>query len=50
MMYIHHVGQTLPDVTFKVRIGPDWYDKTTEDLFGGTKAIVVGLPGAFTPV
>ena len=49
-MYVHHVGQTLPDVTFKVRIGPDWYDKTTEDLFGGTKAIVVGLPGAFTPV
>ena len=46
----HHAGLELPDVTFKVRIGPDWYDKTTEDLFGGTKAIVVGLPGAFTPV
>ena len=46
----HHGGLTVTDVTFKVRIGPDWYDKTTEDFFGGTKALVVALPGAFTPV
>ena len=48
----------LPEVTFKTRIrdeavgGPNpfrWQDVTTDQLFGGKRAILVALPGAFTP-
>ena len=49
---------TVPDSTFYMRerdesIGGDnpfkWVYKTSKDLFGGKKVLVVGLPGAFTP-
>lgn len=51
-------NEKLPNVTFKTRVrdesieGPNpyrWEDKTTEDYFGAKKAILFGLPGAFTP-
>ncbi|MEM1418431.1 MAG: glutathione peroxidase [Myxococcota bacterium] len=42
-------GQPVPDVTFRTREGGDWKDVTTKDLFGGKKAVVFSLPGAFTP-
>lgn len=53
-----HVGQKLPDVTFRTRVrdesigGPNpfrWEDKTTSDYFGGKRVILFALPGAFTP-
>jgi len=49
---------TLPDVVFKTRVydetaeGPNpyrWQDQTTEEIFGGKKAVLFALPGAFTP-
>jgi peroxiredoxin len=39
----------VPNKTFKFRVGPDWDDKTTDDLFKGKRVVVVSLPGAFTP-
>jgi glutaredoxin/glutathione-dependent peroxiredoxin len=42
-------GARLPDVTFKVRENEEFVDKTTKDVFGGKKVVLIGLPGAFTP-
>lgn len=39
----------VPNKTFKFRVGPDWDDRTTDDLFKGKRVVVVSLPGAFTP-
>lgn len=43
------VGDHLPLVTFKVRENEEFVDKTTKDIFGGKKVVLVGVPGAFTP-
>jgi peroxiredoxin len=40
----------VPNKTFKFRVGPDWDDKSTDDLFKGKRVVVVSLPGAFTPI
>ncbi|KPD11084.1 peroxiredoxin [Phaeobacter sp. 11ANDIMAR09] len=49
---------TLPNVTFRTRVRDEdiegenpytWADKTTQDYFGGRRAILFSLPGAFTP-
>lgn len=51
-------GRTLPDVVFRTRIRDEsigepnpfrWQDVTTRELFGGKRAVVFSLPGAFTP-
>jgi len=42
-------GQTVPDVTFRIRRNGEWATVTTEELFGGKSVIVFSLPGAFTP-
>ena len=42
-------GQTVPDVSFKIRRDGDWAAVTTDDLFAGKNVIVFSLPGAFTP-
>ena len=42
-------GQTVPDVTFRIRRDNDWATLTTDDLFAGKNVIVFSLPGAFTP-
>jgi peroxiredoxin len=39
----------VPNKTFKFRVGPDWDDRTTDDLFKDKRVVVVSLPGAFTP-
>jgi len=39
----------VPNKTFKFRVGRDWDDRTTDDLFKGKRVVVVSLPGAFTP-
>jgi len=41
--------QRVPDVTFKTRVGSDWVDVTSAELFGGRNVVVFSLPGAFTP-
>jgi glutaredoxin/glutathione-dependent peroxiredoxin len=43
------IGGRLPDVTFKVRVNDEFVDKTTKDIFGGKKMVLIGVPGAFTP-
>ena len=45
----NHEGQTVPDVTFKIRRNDDWASLTTDDLFAGKNVVVFSLPGAFTP-
>ncbi|MCW9023512.1 MAG: glutathione peroxidase [Gammaproteobacteria bacterium] len=42
-------GQTIPTVTFPTRVGEDWVDVTTDELFEGKTVVVFALPGAFTP-
>ena len=42
-------GQTVPDVTFRLRRNGEWATVTTDDLFAGKNVIVFSLPGAFTP-
>lgn len=42
-------GQKVPQVTFKVRDGHKWAEKTTDDYFKGKKVVLFALPGAYTP-
>jgi glutaredoxin-like protein len=42
-------GQSVPDVTFRSRVGESWVDITTSELFKGKNVVVFALPGAFTP-
>ena len=39
----------VPNTSWKIRKGPDWWDETAEDYFKGKRVLVVSLPGAFTP-
>ena len=39
----------VPNISWKIRKGPDWWDETAEDYFKGKRVLVVSLPGAFTP-
>ena len=52
------VMEKVPDVVFKTRVrdesveGPNpfrWQDRTTQELFGGKRIVLLALPGAFTP-
>lgn len=42
-------GQTVPNVTFRIRRDNQWVSTTTDELFSGKTVIVFALPGAFTP-
>ena len=42
-------GDRVPDVTFRLRRGPEWLETSTAKIFGGRSVIVFSLPGAFTP-
>jgi len=42
-------GQTVPDVTFRIRRSGEWATVTTDEIFAGKNVIVFSLPGAFTP-
>jgi glutaredoxin-like protein len=42
-------GKPIPKVTFKTRIGQQWKDVTTDDVFKGKTVVVFCLPGAYTP-
>lgn len=42
-------GDRVPDVTFRLRRGPDWIETSTGEIFGGRNVVVFSLPGAFTP-
>ncbi|MDK2596766.1 glutathione peroxidase [Pseudoalteromonas obscura] len=42
-------GQNVPTVTFPVRVGEEFQQITSDELFKGKTVIVFSLPGAFTP-
>jgi len=42
-------GQRVPQVSFKTRVGSDWVERNSDDIFAGKTVIVFSLPGAFTP-
>jgi len=42
-------GQRVPNVIFHTRVGNDWKDVSTDELFKGKTVVVFSLPGAFTP-
>jgi glutathione-dependent peroxiredoxin len=42
-------GQKVPQVTFRTRIGNEWKNVSTDDIFKGRTVVVFSLPGAFTP-
>merc|ERR1711976_400515 len=42
-------GQKVPYVTFAIRDGEQWINRTTDDIFSGKTVVVFSLPGAFTP-
>jgi glutaredoxin-like protein len=49
MAFEDKTGQSLPDVTFKIREDYKWVTKTTSDLFKNKRVVLFALPGAFTP-
>lgn len=52
------MAKTVPQVVFKTRVRDKsvggenpfrWQDKTSKEVFGGKRIIVLALPGAYTP-
>lgn len=48
-MFQSREGQKVPQVTFRTRVGNEWKDVTTDEIFKGRTVVVFSLPGAFTP-
>jgi glutaredoxin-like protein len=42
-------GKRVPNVTFRTRVGSEWRNVTTDEIFNGKTVVVFSLPGAFTP-
>ena len=40
----------VPNTSWKIRKGPDWFSESAQDYFSGMRSLVVSLPGAFTPI
>ena len=40
----------VPNTTWRIRKGKDWFDESASDYFSGKRSLVVSLPGAFTPI
>lgn len=48
-MFENREGKRVPDATFRTRVGSEWVDLSSDDIFSGRTVIVFSLPGAFTP-
>lgn len=48
-MLANKEGQSVPQVVFHTRVGDQWVDVSTDELFKGKTVVVFALPGAFTP-
>jgi glutaredoxin-like protein len=48
-MFENKEGQRVPNVTFKTRVGSEWVERNSKEIFGGRTVVVFSLPGAFTP-
>jgi peroxiredoxin len=44
-----NVGDKIPSVKLKLMTKDGLADVSTDELFGGKKVVMFGLPGAFTP-
>jgi len=44
-----HEGKRVPTVTFRTRVGGEWRNISTDEIFKGKNVVVFSLPGAFTP-
>lgn len=42
-------GQHIPQVTFPIRDGEQWVNRSSDDIFKGKTVVLFALPGAFTP-
>jgi glutathione-dependent peroxiredoxin len=42
-------GKPVPRVTFKARIGNQWQDLSSDQVFKGKTVVLFSLPGAYTP-
>ncbi|MFC4274344.1 glutathione peroxidase [Achromobacter aloeverae] len=42
-------GQRVPNATFPIRVGNEWKQVSTDDVFKNKTVVVFSLPGAFTP-
>jgi glutaredoxin-like protein len=42
-------GKKVPNVTFRTRVGSEWRNIASEEIFSGKTVVVFSLPGAFTP-
>lgn len=41
-------GERVPDVTFRLRRGGDWIERTSAELFGGRSVVAFAVPAAFS--
>ncbi|MFT5759205.1 MAG: glutaredoxin-like protein [Alteromonadaceae bacterium] len=48
-MFSNKEGQQVPSVTFPLRNGDDWAQRTTAEIFEHKTVVLFSLPGAFTP-
>jgi glutaredoxin-like protein len=48
-MFEDRTGKRVPEVTFRTRVGHEWVDVSTAEVFAGKTVVVFSLPGAFTP-
>ncbi|GGY48395.1 glutathione amide-dependent peroxidase [Bacterioplanes sanyensis] len=46
---INKEGQNVPSVTWPTRIGDEWVNIQSDDIFKGRTVVLFSLPGAFTP-
>lgn len=42
-------GQSVPSIVWPTRVGDDWVNVSSDDVFKGKTVAVFSLPGAFTP-
>lgn len=42
-------GKAVPNATWPTRVGDEWKNLTSDELFANKKVVVFSLPGAFTP-
>jgi glutaredoxin-like protein len=42
-------GKKVPNVTFRTRVGSEWRNISSDEIFNGKTVVVFSLPGAFTP-